>query len=76
MPCSPAPIANTSSPRLRIQFENGSGLVLAAARVLVLVRWLPAAIVPAQQRGHRTAMPGDDVAEGGDRQSRRRQPDG
>src|SRR5688572_8999327 len=31
---------------LRNQFENGSGLVLAAARVLVFVRWLPAATAP------------------------------
>ena len=30
--------AKTSSPRLSIQFENGSGLVLATARVLVFVR--------------------------------------
>ena len=34
----PRPTTNRSSPMLRIQFENGSGLALAAARVLVFVR--------------------------------------
>src|SRR5688572_13878254 len=43
---NPRPTTKRSSPKLRIQFENGSGLVLAAARVLVLLRWLPAATTP------------------------------
>src|SRR5688500_16051623 len=30
---TPRPITKASSPRLRIQFENGSGLVFATARV-------------------------------------------
>ena len=42
----PRPMTNTSSKKLSAQFENGSGLALAATRVLALVKWLPAAIVP------------------------------
>src|SRR5688500_20317470 len=43
---------------LSAQFENGSGLVFAAARLLVFVRWLPAATVPP-----RSAMSASTVGE-------------
>ena len=42
----PRPTANASSPRLKSQFENGSGLTLTAARVPAFVKWLLAAKVP------------------------------
>ncbi len=42
----PRPTTNTSSPRLRAQFENGSGLVLTIARVPALVRWVLPATTP------------------------------
>ncbi len=59
------PTTKTSSVMLRIQFENGSGLVLATARVPALVKCEPAASVPpssAAKPFHRRAR----VAERGD----------
>jgi hypothetical protein len=43
---TPSETTNASSPRLRSQFENGSGLVLARARVPALLKCDPAARVP------------------------------
>ena len=43
---NPSPTTNTSSPTLRNQFENGSGLALATTRVPAFVKCVLAATVP------------------------------